>query len=502
MTETIHPAHSAHPATSVSAARRGALPEVVAPDRQRSILMILVAATFVVILNETIMVNAIPRLMLQFAVTARDAQWLSTAFMLTMAVVIPTTGWFLQRVTTRSAFAAAMGLFLAGTALATAAWSFPVLLVARVVQASGTAVMMPLLMTTLLTIVAVEHRGKVMGNVTLAIAVAPALGPAVSGLILQLGSWRLIFAVILPIALAMLAIGLTRLVNVGERRPGGIDAGSIVLSALGFGAFVYGLSQIGASGAHGGIVPPGVAIGAGAVLIALFALRQIQLQHGGIPLLDLRTLRHRTFVISLSVMCVAFMAMMGAMITLPLYLQNVHGYSVLTTGLMMMPGGLAMGLLGPTVGSLFDRYGARPLVVPGAVVLLAVMVGLAQITATTPPGWVVTLHVSMSLGLAFLFTPLFTVGLSDLPPHLYAHGSAVLGTLQQVAAAAGTAVVITILSTRAASLTSAGSDAVSALSGGIRWGFGFGAIIAVLLVVLAVFVPGRPAAGPQDAAAH
>ncbi|MEO7059302.1 MAG: DHA2 family efflux MFS transporter permease subunit [Lapillicoccus sp.] len=494
--------------------------ERVSPDRQRSILTILVAATFVVILNETIMVNAIPRLMVQFDVTARDAQWLSTAFMLSMAVVIPTTGWLLQRVTTRSAFAVAMGLFLAGTALATAAWSFPVLLVARIIQASGTAVMMPLLMTTLLTIVAVEHRGKVMGNVTLAMAVAPALGPAVSGVILQLGSWRLIFAVTLPIALAMLAIGLGQLVNVGESRPGGIDTGSIVLAALGFGLFVYGLSQIGAEGADAGVVPPGVAVVAGAVLIALFALRQVRLQRGGTPLLDLRTLRHRTFVISLSVMCVSFMAMMGAMITLPLYLQNVHGYSVLTTGLMMMPGGLAMGLLGPTVGSLFDRYGARPLVIPGAVVLLAGMIGLSQVSTTTPAGWVVSLHVTLSLALAFLFTPLFTVGLSDLPPHLYPHGSAVLGTLQQVAAAAGTAVVITILSTRAASLAASGSDAVSALSGGIRWGFGFGAIIAVVVVVLAFFVPGRPVgpgqkehagpadrssepgAGPHDAVAH
>ena len=163
-----------------------------------AVLRWLVGATFVVILNETIMINAIPRLMADFEVDANAAQWLSTAFMLTMAVVIPVTGWFLQRVTTRFAFGLAMGVFCAGTLLAAAAWAFPVLLAARVIQASGTAVMMPLLMTTLMSVVPEYDRGRVMGNVTLAISVAPALGPAVSGVVLHSLSWRWIFLVVLP----------------------------------------------------------------------------------------------------------------------------------------------------------------------------------------------------------------------------------------------------------------------------------------------------------------
>ena len=172
-----------------------------APDY--AVLRWLVGATFVVILNETIMINAIPRLMVDFDVNASAAQWLSTAFMLTMAVVIPITGWFLQRVTTRFAFGLAMGTFCVGTLLAALAWTFPVLLVARVIQAGGTAVMMPLLMTTLMAVVPVSDRGRVMGNVTLAISVAPALGPAVSGVILHSFSWRWIFLFVLPIAAAI-----------------------------------------------------------------------------------------------------------------------------------------------------------------------------------------------------------------------------------------------------------------------------------------------------------
>lgn len=180
------------------------------------VVRLLVLATFVVILNETLMINAIPRLMESMHVTEQAAQWVSTAFMLTMAAVIPITGWFLQRVTTRQGYAIAMGVFLAGTALCAVAPSFAVLLIGRIVQATGTAVMMPLLMTTLMTVVPEQDRGRVMGNVTLAISVAPALGPAVSGLILQLGSWRLLFVAVLPIAGAVTYFGLRQLADIGE----------------------------------------------------------------------------------------------------------------------------------------------------------------------------------------------------------------------------------------------------------------------------------------------
>ena len=199
-----------------------------APRRTPVVVRLLVVATFVVILNETIMINAIPRLMDSFHVSEQAAQWVSTAFMLTMAAVIPVTGWFLQRVSTRTAYSTAMGVFLAGTALAAVAPIFEVLLLGRVVQAAGTAVMMPLLMTTLMTVVPEGDRGRVMGNVTMAISVAPALGPTVSGVVLQLGSWRLLFLLVLPIAAVVTRSGLRQLENVGEPEVSDIDWFSVV----------------------------------------------------------------------------------------------------------------------------------------------------------------------------------------------------------------------------------------------------------------------------------
>ncbi|MFE3450822.1 MDR family MFS transporter [Nonomuraea sp. NPDC059194] len=455
--------------------------------RTPAVIRLLVLATFVVILNETIMINAIPGLMSALHITEQTAQWLSTAFMLTMAAVIPITGWFLQRVSTRSAYATAMGLFLLGTALAAVAPSFEVLLGARIVQASGTAVMMPLLMTTLMQVVPEADRGRVMGNVTLAISVAPAMGPTVSGVILQFGSWRLLFAVVLPIAAVIAWRGLKQLENVGVPQFSTIDWFSVVTAAAGFGGLVYGLSQF--EGGDVGVAAAIVAVGL--IAIAVFVVRQLRLQKRGAPLMDLRTLRHRTYTVALILMSVSFMAMLGSMILLPLYLQNVRGLSALQTGLLVMPGGLAMGLLGPTVGRLFDRFGGRVLVIPGAIGIMLALAGFTQVTMTMPYWQLLGLHALLMVSLAATFTPVFTLGLGAVPPHLYSHGSSILSTLQQVSAAFGTALVITVMSARADALKSAGVTEALANLDGMRLAFILGAVLSVAVVITALLLPAR-----------
>ena len=462
-------------------------------DPDYGVLRWLVAATFVVILNETIMINAIPRLMGDFEVDASAAQWLSTAFMLAMAVVIPVTGWFLQRVTTRFAFGLAMATFCTGTLLAALAWAFPVLLVARIIQASGTAVMMPLLMTTLMAVVPVHDRGRVMGNVTLAMSVAPALGPAVSGVVLQSLSWRWIFLVVLPVAATIGLVGLRRLRDVGEPVPGTVDWWSVVIAAVGFGTLVYGLSELGAVGDR---TTASAALTVGVVGVGCFVWRQLLLQREDKPLLDLRTLKLPVFSISLGAMSVAFMAMLGSMILLQLYLQGVRGMSPLATGLLVMPGGLAMGLLGPRVGRVYDARGSRVLVLPGAVGLVGAMTALAFLGLTTPTWQILLVHVVLMVSLAALFTPLFTMGLGALPPHLYSHGSSLLGTTQQVAGAMGTALVVMIMSTRAASQVRDGVEPVTAQLDGMRWAFAVAAALCVIVLGLVALLPARLA--PAD----
>ena len=457
------------------------------PARDRQVIAILLVAAFVVILNETIMSVALPRLMVDLDLSARTVQWLTTAFMLTMAVVIPTTGFLLQRISTRTVFMLAMGLFSAGTLLAAVSPGFWMLLLARIVQASGTAVMIPLLMTTVLTLVPVERRGVVMGNITIAISVAPAIGPTLSGLVLQFLSWRFMFVLVLPIALASLVYGSRRLVNVGQPGHQKLDLLSVLLSIPAFGGLVYGLSQLG-RGASG----PEVAIGFiafGLVLMLIFGWRQLRLTRSGrSPLLDLRAFSYPMFSLSLALLCLAMLALFGMVILLPIYLQTVRGIGSLATGLMLLPGGLLMGLAGPTVGRIVDRYGPRVLTIPGAALLTFTLWQFSHADATTPIWMLIGLHMLLMLGLACLFTPSFTAGLNPLPPYLYSHGSAVMGTLQQVAGAAGAALLVAIMAGRTETLSEAGLPELIALNGGIQTAFGVAAVISIAALGCAFFI--------------
>jgi DHA2 family lincomycin resistance protein-like MFS transporter len=443
-----------------------------------TIIATLLVATFVVILNETIMNVALQRLMVDLRIDAPTVQWLSTGFMLTMAVVIPTTGFILQSLSTRAVFMLAMGLFAGGTALAAAAPGFEILLLARIVQAGGTAIMLPLLMTTILTLVPVAKRGAVMGNVSIAISVAPAMGPTVSGLILEHFSWRFMFIFVLPVALAALALGAKYLTNVGETEKTKLDFLSVFLTIPAFGGVVYGLSQIG--GGHGG---PGTAaigaLGIGVASLAVFVLRQLRLQKAEAPLLDLRAFNFRMFTVSVLLMVVAMMALFGGVILLPLYLQEIRGLGSLETGLALLPGGLAMGLLGPVIGRIFDKVGPLPLTVTGSVLMVLSLWQFSMLDAGTAVWWIVTLHVGLSFGLALLFTPAFTTGLNPLPPHLYSHGSAIMSTTQQVAGAAGTALLVSIFAV---------VSAASGLVAGMSAAFLTATVIALAAVVLSAMM--------------
>lgn len=462
--------------------------------RNRLVINLLLVATFVVILNETFIAVAIPRLMRDLNVTAGAVQWLTTVFLLTVSVVIPVTGFLLQRINTRPVFVLAMSLFTLGTLIAALASNLEVLVLARVIQASGTAIMFPLLMTTVMTLAPPETRGKTMGFISAVISVAPALGPTISGFILNYLSWRWMFLLVLPISLAAMALGVRRIQNVTTPHHARIDGVSVVLSGFAFGGLVYGLSAIGVP-ATPGTLPAKIWIAVGAVFLAVFIWRQMALQKMGYPLLDLRTFESANFTVSVLLMAIMMMALFGTIILLPIYLQNVRGLSTLQTGLMLLPGGLLMGLLGPRVGRLYDRVGPIKLLVPGVIVVTAVLWAMTLLGTATWPGYILAGHVVMSVGFALLFTPLFTVSLSSVKPNLYSHGSAIIGTIQQVAGAAGVALFVALMSVRSTTLAARGLPPVEALSGGIRSGFLCGAIIA-LFAVGCVFFVRRPSETP------
>ncbi|WP_404404434.1 MDR family MFS transporter [Pelagibacterium halotolerans] len=456
--------------------------------RNRLVIALLLISTFVVILNETIMSVALPTLMEELVVTASAAQWLSSGFMLTMAVVIPITGFLIQRFNTRPIFIAAMTLFSIGTLLCAIAPSLPPLIFGRIVQACGTAIMIPLLMTTVMTLVPPQSRGKTMGNISIVISVAPALGPTISGFILDNLTWRWMFWLVLPIALAALAVGYMRMKNVTTPRIAPIDVISVVLSAIGFGGLVYGLSHFG----EGAIGVPTVAlwtpIGFGVAGIAAFVARQLILQREDKALLDLRTFRSGIFTVSTIMMALAMMSLFGVVILLPMFTRNVLGLDASQTGLLLLPGGLVMGLMAPFVGRLYDKIGPTMLVIPGSIIVSSALWSLTFMDQNTVYGWLLAAHITLSVGLALLFTPLFTASLGSLPGHLYSHGSAIIGTLQQVAGAAGTALFVALMTGQAAALIAEGADATPAMAGGIRLAFQVGGAFSLLMVLSAFFI--------------
>jgi len=490
---------------STDAAPHSAPPEIDAATaaRNRLVITILLVSTFVVILNETIMSVALPRLMDALDAPASAVQWLTTAFLLTMAVVIPVTGFLIQRNNTRPLFMLAMGLFSLGTLAAALSPNLEFLIAARVIQALGTAIMMPLLMTTVMTLVPPHRRGPVMGNISLVISVAPAIGPAISGIILEYLTWPWLFWLVLPISLMVLILGSRRIANVTTPRYAPLDIISVPISAIAFGGLVYGLSSFGepAVGDEGGNMTGLIAIGLGVVAMAIFVFRQVALQKRDRALLDLRTFTSKNYAIAVAMMAIFMMALFGTVILLPIYLQNVLGLSTLNTGLMLLPGGIIMGLLGPQVGKLYEKFGPTALVVPGSVVVSAVLWAMTLLTPET--AWINILigHIAISVGLAFIFTPLFTVSLSSVPPQLYSHGSATLGSIQQVAGAAGVALFIAIMSAVSGGALASGQAPVAALSEGITAAFMTGAILSLLTIVAATLIRRPPdfgdtAAGP------
>jgi DHA2 family lincomycin resistance protein-like MFS transporter len=462
-------------------------------SRSRVAVTLLLAAVFVVFLNETFLSVALPDILVDLKITPSLGQWLTTGFALTMAVVIPITGWLLQRLNTRPVFITAMSLFSLGTLIAATAPGFSMLLLGRIVQASGTAIMMPLMMTTIMSLVPPQSLGRMMGRISIVMSVAPAIGPTISGFLLPLVQWRGLFWVMLPIALAMLVLGISRVPNVSEPRSAPLDVLSVVLSAIAFSGLVYGLSSIGQAAEGDSTLPAWIPLAVGAVFLLAFVFRQLALQRVDSALLDLRTFRSRTFSMSILMLAISMVALFGTVIVLPLYMQNVLHQTTVVIGLTLLPGGLLMGLMGPLVGRLYDKYGPKPLVIPGAIVVSAVFWSLSMLTETTPVFLIVVAYLALSLGLAFLFTPLYTSGLGALPPHLYSYGSATLATIQQVAGAAGTAIFIAFLAVGTANGHAAGLGDAASIASGVRLAFLVGGIVSLAAIVVAFFVTKPPA---------
>ncbi|MGR4010798.1 DHA2 family efflux MFS transporter permease subunit [Leucobacter sp. 1207-22] len=458
-------------------------------------IAILALSAFVMILNETVLGVALPQLMADFNVSATTVQWLTTGFLLTMAIVIPMTGFLLQRYSIRRLFITAISLFLFGTIVASVAPVFSIVLTGRVLQAAGTAIIMPLLMTTTLTLVPPQFRGSVMGLNSVVISVGPAIGPTLSGLVIDAFNWRWVFGLMIPVAVIAMVVGALLMPRIGGGGSASLDIPSVILSLLGFGGVVTAISTI--ADLSAGSPVPVVAGPIGLIALVSFVIRQRRLlvQGPGRALLDLTPFRERRFALSVVVVMVAMGTMLGTVLVLPMFAQTAMGLTVLGTGLMLLPGGVLQGLLSPFVGRLYDMFGALPLVIPGTIVLAGAEWWMSTMTANTTVPQLIGMHLVFATGMAFVLTPMLTHALSSLPVRLYGHGSAIVNALQQLGGAIGIAAMIGGMALGAEMSRGGGSAADTA---GIHLAFVVGGSLALIAVCCAPFLGRKQTVFPSQ----
>ncbi|MBB6633611.1 DHA2 family efflux MFS transporter permease subunit [Cohnella thailandensis] len=453
------------------------------------IVFALIIGAFVAILNETLLGNALPELVTALNVPYSTIQWLSTAYMLVIGVLVPVTAVLQQWFTTRQMFLSAMILFLVGTVIAAIAPGFELLLTGRIIQALGTGLMLPVMMNTILAIFPPESRGGAMGLIGLVIMFAPAIGPTVSGLIMDSLSWRWLFILVIPIAVFSIIFAAVFMKNVSEVTKPKVDVLSIILSTIGFGGVVYGFSKAGEGGwGHSEVI---WAISVGLVALVIFIFRQLKLKD---PVMDLRAFKYPMFALVTVLLFVIMMTLFSTMTLLPMFLQGVLFMTAFKSGLTMLPGGVVNGIMAPISGKLFDKFGPRVLVIPGLIIVALSIFLFTGFDETTSNGYLITVHIVLLIGLSMVMMPAQTTGLNQLPRHLYPHGTAILNTLQQVSGAIGTALFISIMSNGQKDYLKTSSDPQNPLEmakgliEGLHSAFWIGFIIALVALVLGLFI--------------
>jgi len=444
------------------------------------LIAVLLSGAFITILNQTLLGTALPPIMEDLQLTESTVQWLQSSFMLVNGIMIPITAFLIQRFTTRKLFLTAMTSFAFGTLIAAVSPNFAFLLIGRIFQGAGAGIMMPLMQTIMFLIFPIERRGAAMGMFGLVIAFAPAIGPSLSGWLVDQYPWRSVFYVVLPIAIINIIAAYFFLKNVTEQTSPKVDVLSIILSTLGFGGLLYGFSMAGSEGWTSAQVI--VSLLVGAITLFIFIMRQLRLEE---PILEFRVFKYKTFSLTTGLGMIVFISMIGTAVILPLYMQNMLGFTALESGLVLLPGAIIMGLMNPVTGRLFDRYGAKWLSIIGFSVLVTTTFMLTSLSVETTFAYLATVNGLRMFSIAMVMMPVTTAGLNELPESLIPHGSAMNNTFRQVSGAIGTALLVTIMAT-----SSIPEDGIEGLIHGVNVSFIVASIISVLGLLLAFFVKG------------
>lgn len=405
------------------------------------LFIVLLSGAFITILNQTLLGTALPPIMKDLHLDNSTVQWLQSIFMLVNGIMIPVTAFLIERFTSRQLFLSAMGVFTVGTLICAFGPDFFTLLIGRILQAAGAGIMMPLMQTILFLLFPESKRGTAMGLFGLVIAFAPAIGPTLSGILVEYFTWRSVFYVILPIAVINIITAYILLKNVTELTHPKLDKLSVVLSTIGFGGILYGFSTVSQAGFTSWHVI--VSLIVGIIALVIFIKRQLKLKE---PMLEFRVFSYNIYTIGTVLGMFVFAVMIATNIILPLYMQNMLHLTPLQSGLVLLPGAVVMGLFNPITGYLFDKFGGKWLARGGLLLLALSTLPFTFLTAHTSITYLTIMNMVRMISIAMVMMPMTTLAINQLPQHLISHGTAMNNTFRQMSGALGTALFITVMS--------------------------------------------------------
>ncbi|QIH75299.1 DHA2 family efflux MFS transporter permease subunit [Macrococcoides canis] len=404
------------------------------------IITALMAGMFVAILNQTLINVALPVMINDFSISTATAQWLTTGFMLVNGILVPVSAYLIQKFTYRQLFMFAMIAFTIGSVICAISTNFPVMMTGRVIQAVGAGILMPLGTNVFMTVFPPEKRGAAMGMMGIAFILAPAIGPTLTGWVIQNYHWNVMFYGMTVVGLLSIIIGFFWFKIYQPISNPKLDVPGVIFSSLGFGSLLYGFSEAGNKGWDSGIVITTMIIGL--IFVLLFVYREISMKA---PMMDLRALKYTGFSFTLLINVIVTMSLFGGMLLLPVYLQSIRGFSPLDSGLLLLPGSLLMGLMGPVSGRLLDKFGIKPIAIFGLLIMTYATWELTKLSMDTSYTTILGIYVLRSFGMSFIMMPIMTAGMNALPQRMIPHGNAISNTVRQLAGSIGTAILVTVM---------------------------------------------------------
>ena len=403
-------------------------------------LVIMVFGTFFSLLCSTLMNIALPTFMNVFHISEAQVQWVTNGYMLVNALMIPVSSFLIKRFPFKNLFIIFSGILLLGTIIGAIAWSFNLVVIARMIQALGAGMMMPLVNVLAIRYAKPGKKGQIMGIIGLAFNCAPILGPAISGFLLHFFSWRYLFLLIIPFAVITLLLSFFLLPKIPHNEHPRFNTLALILITGGLWSLLMGLSNVSNNHLLSFNVAGYVLIGL--VFLLLFFLNQ---RHSNRQLINFGIFSHKQFVFATVINMLITSTMYGNAILIPLLVQIVLGKSTVISAIAVLPGAILTGLLSTTSGRFYDIYPIKILVGTGLIIDIIGTIGQAAIGARSSVLMITLFQTIRQFGLVTMLIPLQTQALSLLPNEIVPDAVATFNTLRQIAAAFGTALIVSIV---------------------------------------------------------